>query len=143
MEPYIPKPMLFLDQHEISRPSVRAIDAHNHLGLSFGEQWSRRNPSELIDVLDEAGIDSVVNLDGGFGDDFEREMDRWARLEDRVLTFAGVSWKRLAKSSALGERAALELESAAKAGARGLKIWKDLGLMVRDATGALIEVDTP
>jgi predicted TIM-barrel fold metal-dependent hydrolase len=43
----------------------------------------------------------------------------------------------------LGERAAVELEMAVKAGARGLKIWKDFGLRVKDSSGKLIPVDSP
>src|SRR5206468_6972825 len=43
----------------------------------------------------------------------------------------------------LGERAAAEFEQAVRAGARGLKIWKDFGLRVQDRSGQLIPVDTP
>ena len=62
--------MLTVERHEVLRPRFRAIDAHNHLGPSFGCDWARKSPSELSDVLDEIGIETVVNLDGGFADDF-------------------------------------------------------------------------
>src|SRR5262249_20166290 len=73
----------------------------------------------------------------------QREMDKWGPLGERVLVFTGVGWKRLAASPDLGERAALELERAVRAGARGLKIWKDFGLIIKDASGRLIAVDDP
>jgi predicted TIM-barrel fold metal-dependent hydrolase len=139
----LPKPMLVVDKHEVFQPRFAAIDVHNHLGRSFGGDWVNRPPRELKDVLDESGIDTIVNLDGGFADDFYRELEKWSVLEERVLVFTGVAWHRLATSTDLGERAAAELEQAVKAGARGLKIWKDFGLQIRDASGELLPVDTP
>jgi predicted TIM-barrel fold metal-dependent hydrolase len=139
----LPKPMLVVEKHEVSKPRFAAIDAHNHLGRSFGNDWPGRSAQELKDVLDESGIETVVNLDGGFSDDFYHERDKWAVLGERVLVFTGVGWQRLAASADLGERAAAELEKAVRAGARGLKIWKDFGLTVKDGNGQLLPVDTP
>jgi predicted TIM-barrel fold metal-dependent hydrolase len=139
----IPEPKLVVEKHDVIRPRFSAIDAHNHLGRSFGGDWARRSAHELRDVLDESGIESVVNLDGGFADDCYRELEKWSVLGERVLVFSGVSWTRLAASADLGERAAAEFEQAVRAGARGLKIWKDFGLQVMDASGRLLPVDTP
>jgi predicted TIM-barrel fold metal-dependent hydrolase len=139
----LPNPMLTVERHEVFRPRFRAIDAHNHLGPSFGCDWARKSASELSDVLDEIGIETVVNLDGGFADDFYRELEKWSVLGNRVLVFAGVAWHRLSGLDDLGERAAAEFERAVKAGARGLKIWKDFGLQVKDGSGRLLPVDTP
>lgn len=139
----IPKPMLVVEQHEVFRPRFVAIDAHNHLGRSFGNDWAKRPASELQGVLDDSGIRTVVNLDGGFADDFYREMEKWSVLGERVLVFTGVAWNRLSAAHNLGERAAREFEQAVKAGARGLKIWKDFGLQVKDGSGRLLPIDTP
>jgi predicted TIM-barrel fold metal-dependent hydrolase len=132
-----------VENHHVAQPRFPAIDAHNHLGPFFGCQWSKRQARDLPEVLDEAGIRHVVDLDGGFGDHFEMEMEKWSVLGDRVLVFSGVGWERLAASPWLGERAAAELEHASRSGARGLKIWKDFGLRIRDAQGSLMAVDTP
>jgi len=139
----MPKSMLMVEKHEVIRPRYTAVDAHNHLGRSFGCDWAKRSPDQLRDVLDESGIETVVNLDGGFADDFYRELDKWSPLGERVLVFTGVSWQRLAAAPDLGEQAAKELQQAVQAGARGLKIWKDFGLRVKDASGELLPVDTP
>jgi predicted TIM-barrel fold metal-dependent hydrolase len=139
----IPRPMLMVEKHEVVRPRFLAIDSHNHLGRSFGCDWANRSADELKDVLNECGIGAVVNLDGGFSDDFNHELEKWSPLGERVLVFAGVGWHRLAASPNLGERAATEFEQAVKAGARGLKIWKDFGLQIREASGRLLPVDTP
>jgi predicted TIM-barrel fold metal-dependent hydrolase len=138
----LPHPMLVVKQHEIVRPLYSAIDAHNHLGAAFGGNWNKRSPAELIDVMDQAGIRTIVNLDGGFSDQFYTELERWSPLGERVLVFTGVGWERVTRSSAMGELAAKELESAVKAGAKGLKIWKDFGLRVKDEAGRLLAVDT-
>ena len=139
----LPTPMLVVDNHEVLRPRFPAIDAHNHLGPSFGGVWEKRSPAELRDLLDECGLRHIVDLDGGFGDDFMREQEKWSVLGDRVLVFGGVNWKRLTQFRDFGERAAREFESAVRNGARGLKIWKDFGLRVKDSRGKLIPVDTP
>jgi len=139
----LPQPMLVVEKHEVLKPRFPAIDAHNHLGPFFGGDWRNRPCTELAHLLDEAGIETIVDLDGGFDDHFYREMDKWSPLRDRVLVFTGVGWKRLATSPDLGHRAAAELEMAVQAGARGLKIWKDFGLRVKDASGKLIPVDSP
>src|SRR5690242_14247730 len=139
----MPKSSLMVSESEISTPRFPAIDAHNHLGPSFCGDWPNRPLQELVDLLDRADIRNIVNLDGGFSDHFYREMERWSPLGDRVLVFTGVGWRRLASFADLGERAAAELELAVKSGARGLKIWKDFGLRVRDSSGALIPVDSP
>lgn len=139
----LPNPMLMVEEHQVLNPRFPAIDAHNHLGPSFGGDWSHRPTHELLDVLDEAGIRTVVDLDGGFADHFQREMDKWGACGDRVLVFAGVGWDRLASLPDLGERAAAEFEQAVRDGARGLKVWKDFGLRVKDSSGKLIPVDSP
>ena len=139
----IPRPMLMVEKHEVVRPRFLAIDSHNHLGHSFGCDWAKRPADELKDVLNESGIGAVVNLDGGFNDELHHELEKWSPLGERVLVFAGVGWHRLAASPNLGERAAAEFEQAVKAGARGLKIWKDFGLQIKDGLGRLLPVDTP
>ena len=44
------------------KPRFAAIDAHNHLGRSFGGDWPKRSTQELKDVLDESGIEFVREL---------------------------------------------------------------------------------
>jgi predicted TIM-barrel fold metal-dependent hydrolase len=139
----MPRSCLLVDEHEVLKPRFPAIDSHNHLGPSFGGDWPNQPVENLANLLEEAGIQTIVDLDGGFADDLYRELEKWSPLGDRVLVFTGVGWRRLAGSLDLGERAAAELEIAVKAGARGLKIWKDFGLRVRDRSGKLIAVDSP
>ena len=60
--------MLRVPAHPVDRPRFPVIDAHNHLGSPFAGDWPERSPAELEAVLDESGIEAIVDLDGGQGD---------------------------------------------------------------------------
>jgi len=124
------------------RPSHPAIDAHNHLGPTpFSEGWDRRSAADLAAALDASNIAAIVDLDGGWGDALRRELEHWAPLADRVAVFAGLDYPMWAERLDFGEVEAARLREAAAAGARGLKVWKLLGLRARDTAGRLVPVD--
>jgi predicted TIM-barrel fold metal-dependent hydrolase len=126
------------------RPSYPAIDAHNHLGPTpFSDGWDCRSAAELEAALDVSNISAIVDLDGGWGDALARELERWAPIGDRVAVFAGLDYAMWAERGDFGDVEAARLEVGAGAGARGLKVWKLLGLRARDAAGRLVPVDDP
>jgi predicted TIM-barrel fold metal-dependent hydrolase len=137
-----PRSRLRVAANEVPRPVVPAIDAHNHLGAAFGGAWASRPPDELLPILDEAGVEAIVDLDGGWGEALAAEIERWQRPHpDRIAVFAGLDYERWAEDEHFGETEARRLEAAALAGARGLKVWKVLGLRARDTEGRLVAVD--
>ena len=139
-----PRSSLRVSAHDVPRPRVPVIDAHNHLGSAFGGDWVTRPPSELIEVLDEAGIEMIVDLDGGQGEALSAEVARWqGSYPDRVAVFAGLDYDRWSEDPRFGETEAVRLRDAARRGARGLKVWKLLGLRARDPDGRLVAVDDP
>jgi predicted TIM-barrel fold metal-dependent hydrolase len=84
----------------------------------------------------------MIDLDGGWGDILKRELERHVEpYPDRFVVFAGIDYVNFADDPAFGETEARRLRASAAAGARGLKIWKPLGLRVRDPRGRLIPVD--
>src|SRR4051812_5876520 len=103
--------MLRTAAHEVRRPAVAAIDAHNHLGPTpFGGEWATRPPRELGPLLDSAGIAAIVNLDGGHGDGLKREIERWhAGLPGRVAVFAGLDYDAWRVDPAFGDSEAKRL----------------------------------
>ena len=124
------------------RPSHPAIDAHNHLGPTpFSDGWDRRSPAELAAALDASNVAAIVDLDGGWGEALDRELEHWAPLRDRVAVFAGLDYAMWGQRPDFGELEAKRLRAAAGAGARGLKVWKRLGLHARDIAGRLVPVD--
>jgi predicted TIM-barrel fold metal-dependent hydrolase len=91
-------------------------------------------------MMDEIGIEAIVNLDGMWGDELEANLDRYDRAcPGRFATFA--QWdRRWFEVDAWDEMGAQAAESFAR-GARGLKVWKDLGLHLRDGRGERVMPD--
>lgn len=143
---YAPRSSIRSAAHHVALPSTPAIDAHNHLGrwLLGGKTWMVPDVVRLRDQLDELGIAAMVNLDGRWGDELEANLDRYDRAHPhRFATFCHVEWDALAGDPRAPERWVKQLERSAASGAAGVKVWKDLGLVVRDAAGRLLLPDDP
>jgi predicted TIM-barrel fold metal-dependent hydrolase len=141
---YAPLSLLRRPATLVERPAHPVVDAHAHLGPTpFGGGWFERPVGELLSVLDQVGAAAIVDLDGGWGDHLRAELDHYAAAPDRVIVFAGVDYDGFALDDDFGEREAARLRDAAAAGARGLKVWKRLGLRARDRAGRLVAVDDP
>ncbi|MGE5123810.1 MAG: amidohydrolase family protein [Acidobacteriaceae bacterium] len=143
LDQFHPKSQLVTKTTAIEKPRFRVIDVHNHLGIEFGGGWINRPINELVDLLDLAGVKLYVDLDGGWGE--EVLADHLAILRqypERFQVFGGVTW---GKWKAIGDDfpawAAERLRIQARMGARGLKIWKNFGLTVRDQHDELVSVD--
>ncbi|MDP9028242.1 MAG: amidohydrolase, partial [Actinomycetota bacterium] len=137
-----PATELVLPRQEVTRSLVPSIDVHNHIGRWLNDgKWMFDEPADLIDVLDESNVELLVNLDGFWGEELEANLHRYdARFPDRIATFAWIEWAQLAADDG-PDRLRRQLKASADAGARGVKVWKNLGLEVRDADGHLILPD--
>jgi len=125
-------------------PRFPVIDAHNHLGETFGGGWCNRPVQELLDVLDESGVTALVDLDGGWGEAILQErLDKYkSAAPERFLFFGGVEWSAWAEQGdQFPDWAARRLRAQAAWGAQGLKIWKPFGLHVRDQDRNRVAVD--
>lgn len=137
---YRPRSRLRVPEQEVARAQVPAIDAHNHLGRWLTEGWAA-DPSELLEVMGSCNVVALTNLDGGWGDELEANLDRYDRAHPgRFATFCHLDWREAAVPG-FGDRLADGLARSAAAGAKGLKVWKDLGLRVRDDLGELLMPD--
>jgi predicted TIM-barrel fold metal-dependent hydrolase len=142
LEEYRPRQALRVPAHAVARPRFPVIDAHNHLGVPFGGDWSGRSAGELAAVMDAVGIERLVDLDGGWGEGLRREIERWQEpLPGRVAVFAGLDYDGWGSDPRFGETEAARLREGVAAGTRGLKVWKLLGLRARDPRGRLVAVD--
>jgi predicted TIM-barrel fold metal-dependent hydrolase len=137
-----PRSMLVTPQTEIAKPKFPAIDVHNHLGAGRAQLTPERVAAYLTE-MNEAGVRTVVNLDGGWGD---RLAETLAALDsahpDRFLTFAQVDFGGIDDAD-WSQREARRLGESFQLGAKGLKIHKSLGLGVRYKDGRLVPVDDP
>lgn len=146
LERYRPRSQLVVESTSVVKPRFPVVEAHNHLGEPFGGGWVTRPFQELVDRLDEAGVVHLVDLDGGWGEDIlSSHLDAFkARAPERFSVFGGVDWSKWAElGDAFPDWAAGRLEVQKDRGASGLKIWKPLGLTVRDHRGELAKVDDP
>jgi predicted TIM-barrel fold metal-dependent hydrolase len=142
---FAPRPALRVPVNERPHPRFDVVDAHNHLGDVFSagrNSWLSRSVDDLIAIMDEAGVKAMVDLDGRWGDRLRDEIRRYQEPHpDRFFVFSGVDYENFATDPAFGETEARRLRESVKLGARGLKVWKTLGLRLRDRQGQLIPVN--
>jgi predicted TIM-barrel fold metal-dependent hydrolase len=132
LEAYDPRPMLNLESHEPLRARFPAFNVHSHFAkLAI-------TPAELFAILDSCGVSKVVSLDGQSEDDVRRYR---TEFQGRVIVFRHL-WFPVGKiKSSYFDTTLARMERAVPAGARGVKIWKNLGLHTRDTTGKLVAID--
>jgi predicted TIM-barrel fold metal-dependent hydrolase len=140
---YEPVSNVVAEQNLPARAGCPAVDFHTHLGrwLSSDGDWMERDKSRLLETMDSLNIAMLVNLDGRWGDDLEDNLDRYDRPHpDRFATFCQVDLEVLDGGG--GPDAIVKsLERSKAAGAKGLKIWKNLGLFVNVAGRRLMPDD--
>ncbi|MFC7876948.1 amidohydrolase family protein [Isoptericola sp. NPDC057391] len=138
-----PRPQVSLPATRVVRAAVPAVDVHNHLGRWLTPDWCAPDVGELLRMMDTANLETVVNLDGRWGDELEANLDRYDRAHPgRFITFCQLDWSLLARPDGELELAD-QLRDCAARGARGVKVWKNLGLTVVGPDGALVTPDDP
>lgn len=137
---YAPRSCLRSPEHLVDRARWPAVDAHNHLGrwLAPDGGWTAPDVGALIGVMDACNVSAMVNLDGRWGPELEDNLERYDRRHPgRFATFCHLDWSEVA-APGFPDRLVAGLERSAAQGACGLKVWKDLGLHVRDDRGRLL-----
>ena len=155
METYNPKSTLVVPEHLIKKAKYPFIDVHNH-------QWDMPNqnlPALLAD-MNSLNMVVMVNLSGRsfdiFHDDYggntmlNAGVDKLNRslvnvknnANGRILVFTNIDFSGI-DNPAWTRTAVEQLEKDVKAGAAGLKIYKDIGLEVKDKNGKRVTVDDP
>ena len=137
---YKPKSMLVAPQHPVPRAKFPVIDIHSHQStpISAGEF------DRVMTGMESNNLQILVNLSGSSGDRLRQGVDalRASKYKDRMVLFANINF-RGSVGAGFGAEAAKQLEADVKAGAVGLKIFKDLGMFVRKADGSRLHVDDP
>jgi predicted TIM-barrel fold metal-dependent hydrolase len=128
-----PRSMLVTPVHEPKRAKFPAIDYHNHLDA--------QDPGSVLKVMDECGIERIVNITMQVGSDAIATMRRFhSAAPDRFATYAWMDWTDL-HSPGFFSRCVNRLEKMVEQGVCGLKMWKDLGTSLRDSSGEFLRVD--
>ena len=137
---YKPKSQLVTAQHPVPRAKFPVIDIHSH-------QPTPISPGEFDRVMkgmDANNLQILVNLSGSSGERLRQGVDalRAGKYKDRMVLFANLNFGG-GVGPGFGASAAKQLDADIKAGAMGLKIFKDLGMFVRKADGSRLPVDDP
>ena len=135
---WIPATLLRIPRTNITRAKYPAIDFHHHTGrLTTREQYEA-----VIKMLDQVGVGTVVNLNGGTGDDLDAALKAGEPYRGRVATFVTFSGAGI-NEPGWPERFAALMERGFKNGAMGMKVSKQLGQGLQNPDGSFIQADDP
>ena len=152
---YDPPSTLVVPENPVTRSRFPFIDVHNH-------QWQMpdQDISELIREMDALNMAVMVNLSGrGFrrvenedgstrfglndGDFLKRAIDNGeSSAPGRFVVFTNMDTAGIDEPD-WGKRTAAQIAADVANGARGLKIYKGLGMDAKDSSGQRIPVDDP
>jgi hypothetical protein len=144
-----PRSMLHVAETPIERPRFPVIDIHTHLSWTARDQENGEGvrfistPDDLLPVMERRGIQLLVNLTGGVGRGLTQTVARFDTAHPgRFLTFTEPWWGRASEAGYPAWQAD-QITAAHRAGARGLKVLKTLGLYLRDGgpQGPLVKID--
>lgn len=135
---YKPKSTLVVDEHPTPRARFPVIDIHSH-----HRDLSPARLAGVVAQMDALNLQVLVNLSGGTGEGLVRGLRAIADgpAGGRMIAFATLDFSDIDQPG-YGARAAARLEADVKAGAQGLKIFKNLGLTLR-RNGERVPVDDP
>jgi len=119
-----------------TRPEI--IDSHVHI-TPIDDCVDR-----ALKIFERNGITKFCTKSAGFVGTgrFKATLEVKKRLGDRFAFFANLDWRGVGHPQ-WALREARRLEKAVKLGARGVKIFKNLGVGVRTRDGKLLKVDDP
>jgi uncharacterized protein len=143
LKDFKPVPTLHVPETSVERARFPVIDVHSHLNDAGAILRPHASAQEVVQWMDRRNVRQIVILSGGWGDRLQRVIDAMVKpFPGRFVVFTQPDWTRINEPD-FGKRMAAQIEDAVVRGARGLKVSKQLGLMVRDASGKLVPVDDP
>ncbi|MDZ4698848.1 MAG: amidohydrolase family protein [Rhodothermales bacterium] len=140
-EEYEPRSTLVVPEHPVTRAKFPFIDIHAHQNRA--SEMNAGQAGELIEAMDALNMAVMVNLSGGSGDRLKHAIANLeGRHPGRFAHFANINFDAIDDPD-FGVKAAAQLEADVRAGARGLKIFKNLGMFVKYANGERVKTDDP
>lgn len=132
------KPELPPDETPVTKACVPAIDFHLH----WWTYWHTFD--EVLERMDKADIRYGVNLVGDVfpGCEIDPIVELMKPVSDRFFYFTAPSFKNI-DSPDWPKYVRRKLERDRELGARGIKLYKDLGLAYQDSTGRLLRPTDP
>jgi predicted TIM-barrel fold metal-dependent hydrolase len=140
-EEYDPPSSLKVDEHKLTKAKFPFIDIHNHYG-----NMNTADLGERVKYMDQLNMAIMNNLSGrGFGnappDVIQKSIENIKKnYPNRFTLFTNIDFTDIDDPN-WGARTARQVEDDVKAGAKGLKIYKNLGIRSTDKNGNRIKVD--
>ena len=137
-ESYDPPSTLVVPEEIVTKAKFPFIDVHSH-------QWGMEDKdlSILIGEMDQMNMGIMVNLSGRGGDLLEAMM---VNINDnypnRFAVFTNLDFNNIDEPD-WAERTIRQLDRDVKNGAKGLKIYKSLGMWNKDTKGNRVKIDDP
>lgn len=127
--------------NEPPQPRFDVIEFHGHLFADrFGDP-----PADLPEQFRKGRIRYFVDLAlfTSTLKDYQKLIEK--TKQENVIHFVGFNWKHLRDGQAddFGQLMARDLEELAKAGVRGVKLWKNFGLIEKTKDGKLLTMEDP
>ena len=138
VEAYEPRSSLKVPGGPVTRAKFPFVDAHGHLR---GRDPARID--QMVKEMDAMNMAVFVNLSGGSGEGLKANIAATqGRYPGRFVVYANVDFSGIGQPG-WGKKAAAQLEADYKAGARGLKIYKNLSMFQTDSAGKRVAADDP
>lgn len=154
LKDYKPKSMLQVHESQVERARFPVIDIHTHLtgsakydnGVAVAsEREFLATPDELLQVMEVKNVRTLINLTGGYGKGLSDAIARFDKAHPgRFISFCEPMYEKFLDPQ-YPKLQADSIEQSHRAGARGLKILKTLGLYLREniSSGKLVKIDDP
>jgi uncharacterized protein len=138
---YKPRTTLVVDKHQRPRAKFPVIDIHSHHPTPI----AATDLARVVQGMEQNNLRLLVNLSGGSGERLKSGLDaiRTSKYADRMVLFANIVFPSGGVGPGFGVKAAQQLEADIKAGAKGLKIFKELGLRIQRIDGRRLKLDDP
>jgi len=138
-EEYNPKSTLVVPGKIIKKAKFPFIDVHGHQ-----YRMPTQNLTPVITAMDSLNMGIMVNLSGRSGDQLLKSVNNIkTNYPNRFVVFANINFNRNVGKPGWIKKAVSQLEQDVKNGARGVKVYKSLGLSNVDSEGKRIAINDP
>jgi predicted TIM-barrel fold metal-dependent hydrolase len=142
LKDFSPQPALHALERAVPRAKFPVIDVHTHTNDAMGI-GDRVDPKEMVARMDRLNVKMIVILTGLWGERLQAVIDRMVKpYPGRFVVFTQFDWSKINDPN-FSQLMVRQIDDSVARGARGLKVLKELGLGVRDASGKLIAIDDP
>ncbi len=135
-EEYNPTSTLVVPENQILKAKFPFIDIHGHQ-----YRMPEQDLAPVIAAMDTLNMGIMVNLSGRSGDQLVQSVKNIKdHYPNRFVVFANVDFENVGSDN-WTENAVEQLSKDIKNGAKGLKIYKSLGMRYKDSAGKRLAID--